>query len=147
MARSKKSKTRRSPKSFSVLNALESLTYAQIIAQGTTGGGVWDFFTGDTNLSYGRTGGSVPGTIDYMAGASNMAWSGAGQISLGDMMQEPGQAVSVMAANFQSNLVPMAAQAFGVSVGFKIGRRLLRAPINNINRNLVRPALGAGIRL
>ena len=72
---------------------------------------------------------------------------GTDQISLNDMMMQPGQAVSVMAANFQSNLVPMAAQAFGVSVGFKIGRRLLRAPINNINRNLVRPALGRGIRL
>lgn len=143
MAR-KKSKPRRSPRSFSVLNALESLTYAQILAQGTTGGGVWDFFTGSGDLTY--KGGSVEqfgGIVIDTPGT----WSGASQISLNDMMMQPGQAVSVMAANFQSNLVPMAAQAFGVSVGFKIGRRLLRAPINNINRNLVRPALGRGIRL
>lgn len=143
MAR-KKSKPRRSPRSFSVLNALESLTYAQILAQGTTGGGVWDFFTGSGDLTYkGGASENFGGIVIDTPGT----WSGASQISLNDMMMQPGQAVSVMAANFQSNLVPMAAQAFGVSVGFKIGRRLLRAPINNINRNLVRPALGRGIRL
>lgn len=143
MAR-KKSKPRRSPRSFSVLNALESLTYAQILAQGTTGGGVWDFFTGAGDLKYSSGGSQMFGSISVDTPGS---WSGTSQISLNDMMMQPGQAVSVMANNFQSNLVPMAAQAFGVSVGFKIGRRLLRAPINNINRNLVRPALGRGIRL
>lgn len=142
MAR-KKSKPRRSPRSFSVLNALESLTYAQILAQGTTGGGVWDFFTGAGDIGMKRV-----GSYNQMTGNTyTMQAVGTDQISLNDMMMQPGQAVSVMAANFQSNLVPMAAQAFGVSVGFKIGRRLLRAPINNINRNLVRPALGRGIRL
>ena len=144
MARSKKSKSRRSPRSFSVLNALESLTYAQIISMGTTGGGVWEFITADGDLKFGGGSSQTFGSIVVDTPGS---WSGAGQISLQDMMMQPGQAVSVMATNFQSNLVPMAAQAFGVSVGFKIGRRLLRGPINNINRNLVRPALGRGIRL
>lgn len=142
MAR-KKSKPRRSPRSFSVLNALESLTYAQILAQGTTGGGVWDFFTGAGDIGMSR----VSSYSQLTGNTSTMQAVGVDQISLNDMMMQPGQAVSVMAANFQSNLVPMAAQASGVSVGFKIGRRLLRAPINNINRNLVRPALGRGIRL
>jgi hypothetical protein len=144
MARSKKSKTRRSRKSFSVLNALESLTYAQIISVGTTGSGVWEFITGEGDLSFGSSGGNI---VNNQLIPNAPEWSGAGQISLQDMMMSPGQAVSVMATNFQSNLVPMAAQAFGVSVGFKIGRRLLRGPINNINRNLVVPALGRGIRL
>jgi hypothetical protein len=141
MAR-KKSKSRRSPRSFSVLNALESLTYAQIIAMGTTGGGVWDFVTGSGDIGYKTTG----VTTQFYDNSVTTA-VGVDQISLNDLMMAPGQAVSVMASNFQSNLVPMAAQAFGVSVGFKIGRRLLRAPINNINRNLVRPALGRGIKL
>ncbi len=142
MPRKKKSKSRSRP-SFSVLNALESLTYAQILAQGTTGGGVWDFFTGSGDIGMQRV-----GSYNQLTGNTyTMEAVGTDQISLNDMMMQPGQAVSVMAANFQSNLVPMAAQAFGVSVGFKIGRRLLRAPINNINRNLVRPALGRGIRL
>lgn len=141
MAR-KKAKSRRSPRSFSVLNALESLTYAQILSMGTTGGGLFDFFTGSGDIGYKTTGVQTQFYDNQVTTAV-----GVDQISLQDMMMAPGQAVTVMASNFQSNLVPMAAQAFGVSVGFKIGRRLLRAPINNINRNLVRPALGRGIRL
>ena len=72
---------------------------------------------------------------------------GTDQISLGDLMSEPGQAVSVMAANFQANLLPMAVAGFTTSVGFNVGRRLLRKPINNINRNIMKPLFGAGIRM
>ncbi len=151
MARKKKSR-RRSRKSFSLINALESLTYAELISRGTTGGGIWEFFTGDTNLATVGSASSksraiVPESSFATTTAGGMEWAGASQISLGDMMLEPGASVSLMAQNFQSNLIPMAASAFGVSVGFKIGRRLLRGPINNINRNLVKPALGSGIKL
>ena len=72
---------------------------------------------------------------------------GAGEISLADIMQEPGMAVATMGANFQNNLFPMALAAFGTSISFRIGRRLLRKPIANINRNIMKPALGAGIKL
>ena len=145
MARKKKSR-RRSRKSFSLINALESLTYAEIISRGTTGGGVWSFITGagDIEMSGGTSVTDLGLGVSSMVGAG---WKGTDQISLQDMMMEPGVAVSHMANNFQSNLIPMAASAFGVSVGFRIGKRLLRAPINNINRNLVKPALGSGIKL
>jgi len=125
------------------------LTYAELISRGTTGGGVWQFFTGDTNLAtVGSASKSIPVESSFASTtAGGMEWAGASQISLGDMMLEPGASVSLMAQNFQMNLVPMAASAFGVSVGFKIGKRLLRGPINNINRNLVKPALGSGIKL
>jgi len=151
MARKKKSR-RRSRKSFSLINALESLTYAEIISRGTTGGGVWEFITGTTDISaVGSSSGKAMLSEMGGGGFANMAggitYAGASQISLGDMMTQPGASVSLMAQNFQSNLVPMAASAFGVSVGFKIGKRLLRGPINNINRNLVKPALGSGIKL
>jgi len=146
MARKKKSR-RRSRKSFSLINALESLTYAEIISRGTTGGGVWSFITGagDLEMSGGTSVTDLGLGVSSMVGAGT--WKGTDQISLQDMMMEPGVAVSHMASNFQSNLIPMAASAFGVSVGFKIGKRLLRNPINNINKNLVRPALGSGIKL
>ena len=72
---------------------------------------------------------------------------GAGAISLGDMMQSPGLALSTMSSNFQNNLAPMALAAFGTSITFRIGKRLLRKPINNINRNIMKPALGVGIKL
>ena len=147
MARKKKSR-RRSRKSFSLLNALESLTYAEIISRGTTGGGVWSFITGAGDMVPAGSS-SSKAVIPSMPGmgGSMAEFDGTEQISLSDMMMEPGAAVSHMANNFQSNLIPMAASAFGVSVGFRIGRRLLRGPINNINRNLVKPALGSGIRL
>ena len=145
MARKKKSR-RRSRKSFSLINALESLTYAEIISRGTTGGGVWSFITGagDIEMSGGTSVTDLGLGVSSMVGAG---WKGTDQISLQDMMMEPGVAVSHMASMFQSNLIPMAASAFGVSVGFRIGKRLLRSPINNINRNLVKPALGSGIKL
>ena len=148
MARKKKSR-RRSRKSFSILNALESLTYAEIISRGTTGGGVWSFITGAGDLVPAGSSSSSKAMIPSLPGmgGSMAEFDGADQISLSDMMMEPGHSVSVMANNFQSNIVPMAASAFGVSIGFRVGKRLLRGPINNINRNLVKPALGSGIKL
>jgi len=146
MARRKKSR-RRGPKTFRILNALESLTYAEIIARGTTGGGVWSFVTGATDLAPMKTMSLDMGIGNGSGGDALTSWDGTAQISLGDLMTQPGQAIQEMAGNFQSNLIPMAASAFGVSVGFKIGRRLLRKPIANINRNLIVPALGRGIAL
>jgi len=139
MARKKKGR-RKGPKTFRILNALESLTYAQILMKGTTGTGIGGFLTGEGDLGF-ETAKIGFGTSDV----STMV--GHGEISLADLMSEPGMAVTQMASNFQNNLIPMAAGAFGVSVGFRIGRRLLRKPIANINRNLVVPALGRGIAL
>ena len=73
--------------------------------------------------------------------------TGAGEISLGDIISEPGQALSVMASNFQSNVIPMAMQGVAVGIGFRFGKRLLRRQLSSVNRNLVKPMLGAGIRL
>ncbi len=141
----RKKKTRRSgPKTFRILNALESLTYAEIIARGTTGGGVWSFITGVQDLAPMKT---MSLDMGNGGGTSDPSWAGTAEISLSDLMAHPGQSVAEMANNFQSNLIPMAASAFGVSIGFRIGKRLLRKPIANINRNLVRPALGRGIAL
>ena len=145
MARKKKSR-RRSRKSFSLINALESLTYAEIISRGTTGGGVWSFITGAGDIE--MSGGSS--VTDLGLGVSSMVgagWKGTDQISLQDMMMEPGVAVSHMASNFQSNVIPMAMQGVAVGIGFRFGKRLLRRQLSSVNRNLVKPMLGAGIRL
>jgi len=40
----------------------------------------------------------------------------------------------------------MAVQSIGVGIGFKLGKRLLRRPISNVNRNIFKP-LGAGFKL
>jgi len=94
----------------------------------------------------------TPGKQVYDAGHGTQSltagsWSGTGEISLGDLISEPGQAVSTMTTNFQNNILPMALGAFGISVTFRVGKRLLRKPISSVNRNLIKPALGAGIRL
>ena len=137
MARKKRKRARR--KTFSVLNALEAYVYATILTEGVAGTSPWGFVTGAADLKTTVTTGGV--------GRGDMVISGQGEISIGDLMKEPTMALDTMATNFQNNLLPMAVAAFGTSVTFRIGKRLLRRPISNINRNIVKPALGAGIRL
>jgi len=149
MARKKRATRRR--KSFSILNALESITYAEILSRGVTGTGVFGFISGNTDLGQNlvRTPssnamGSVSGQMSY---TSELVTMGANEISLGDLLSEPSLAIGTMADNLSSNIVPMAVGAATTAITFNVGRRLLRKPINNINRNLMKPLLGAGIRL
>lgn len=145
MARRKKKGSRRK-KTFSVLNALEAYVYATILTEGVAGTSPWGFITGATDLGWQRTSGNL-GAGELGRGSQALQITGAGEISIGDLMKEPSMALDTMASNFQSNLIPMAVAAFGTSITFRIGKKLLRRPIANINRNIVKPALGAGIRL
>jgi len=136
-------------KSFSVLNALEALVYASILTEGTAGSSVWEFVTGKADLK----GGSPVFTSYTMqfdegnGGGNGNGLEGAGSISISDIATNPTTAMAVMAANFQANLLPMAIAGFTTSIGFRVGKRLLRRPISSVNRNLIVPALGKGIRL
>tara|TARA_B100001142_G_C14274061_1_gene632107 strand:- start:69 stop:494 length:426 start_codon:yes stop_codon:yes gene_type:complete len=141
MAR-RKSTRRRTRRSFSIINALESLTYAEILSRGITGTGVFGFFTGDTDLAMKTTGVST-----QFFDNTSMVISGQDEISLGDLLSNPSLAVGEMANNLSSNIVPMAVGAATTAITFNVGKRLLRRPINNINRNLMKPLLGAGIKL
>lgn len=145
MARKKRSRSRRRA-SFSVLNALEAYVYATILTEGVAGTSPIGLITGKTDL--GMTAGQT--VTDSWHGTQQLtsgSLTGAGEISLGDIMSEPGLALNQMSANFQNNLAPMAIAAFTTSITFRVGKRLLRKPIANINRNIMKPALGAGIRL
>ena len=88
--------------------------------------------------------GSISGQMSY---TSELVTMGANEISLGDLLSQPSLAVGTMAENLSSNIVPMAIGAATTAVTFNVGKRLLRRPINNINRNLMKPLLGAGIKL
>jgi hypothetical protein len=134
----RKSKRRRSPKTISVLNVLESLTYASIITEGVAGTSVFGLF-GDTDLQQ-------TSVYDQGLGTSSMTWSGGSALSLGDIMSQPTQAVSIMQTNFANNWKNMAVASFVTGITFKWGRRLMRRPISNINRNIMKP-LGVGIRV
>ena len=138
MARKKQTRRRRAP-SFSILNALESLTYAEILARGTIGGGLWSFFTGAGDIT----------EVKSSVWESDLGteYSGTDEISLSDLMMNPSVSITTMASNFANNIVPMAVGMFGTHLTFTVGRRLLRKPLNKINRTLIYPVLGKGIRV
>ena len=134
----KKKGKRRRRKTFSILNAVEAWIYGEILMQGTTGSSILGFFTSEGDIGFESSG---------MGAASTMVPVGTGVINLADLMTEPVLAVSSMANMFKSNLLPMSLAAFTTSMTFRIGKSLLRRPISSINRNLVVPALGRGVRL
>jgi len=134
--RAKRKAPRRS-RAVSALNILESYMYANILSQGLAGSSPIAMLTGDTDLqtntlTYGTT------SYDFV--------SGAGQISLGDIVQSPSLALDTLSSNFMSNYQNMAVQSIVTGLTFKFGKRLLRRPISNINRNIMKP-LGVGIKL
>jgi len=133
MARRKKSKRRRGPKMFSVISAIESYAYANLLTEGLAGNSPVGFITGGSDISYGSSNGV-------------MTVSGAGQLSLSEIITHPTTAFTGMQANFMANYQTMAVQAIGIGVGFKVARKLLRRPISNVNRNIMKP-LGIGIKL
>jgi len=135
MARKRTTRVRRR-KSFKLLNALESLTYAEILSRGVAGTGIAGFISGQGDL-----------TSTFIESSGMYETSGADAISLSDIVQSPGLATSTMAMNLQKNIIPMAVGAATTAITFNVGKRLLRRPINNINANLMRPLLGAGIKL
>jgi hypothetical protein len=141
----KKKTTRRKKPAFSILNAIEALAYGSLITEGVAGTSITGFLFGDTNLSMVTTTTGADSWRESQTLSTSIV--GAGEISLGDIVSEPSMAISQMTQNFQANILPMALAAFGISVSFRIGKRLLRKPISSVNRNLIKPALGAGIRL
>ncbi|HIA01535.1 MAG TPA: hypothetical protein EYN66_06435 [Myxococcales bacterium] len=143
MARKKKG-TRRRRKTWSILNGLEALAYGQILSVGITGGGIWEFATGATDLGFRSNRGNLG--ITGVEG-TGMSLVGTSQISLGDFMSQPSLAIEQMTGNFQSNIIPMAIAGFTTSIAFRVGRRLLRKPISMVSRDLVKPVFGPGVRL
>ena len=133
MARRKKTTRRRSPKTFKIINAIEAYAYANLLTQGIAGSGPVAFLTGGSDIS-----------MDYSNGA--LVTTGADQLSLSEIVTNPGAAFSGMQMNFMQNYQNMAVQAVTISVGFRLAKRLLRKPINTVNRELIKP-LGIGVAL
>jgi len=55
-------------------------------------------------------------------------------------------AFSAMQSNAMANWQAMVIGSLGVSIGFKLGKKLMRRPIANVNRNIFKP-LGIGVKL
>lgn len=140
MARKMKTKRTRRRKSFSLLNAAESYVYLDIIMRGTTGTGPVGFFTGDYDIKQ---------VTDPGLGMGVTSTYGASQVSLRDLLNDPGLSLQAIGSNLMDSqrVANMAIASLLTSVSFRVGKRLLRNPINNVNRNIVRPMLGAGVKI
>ena len=141
MARRKKASRRRSPRAVSLLNVAESYAYANVLTSGLMGTTPVGFVTGATDLGMKM----VP---DRVGGydTSSMVMSGGDAISLGDIVSAPDAAFGIVQSNFMNNYQAMAVQSIGIGLSFRLGKRLLRRPISNVNRNIFKP-LGAGFKL
>ena len=140
MARRKKSSPRRRSRSVSLLNVAESYAYANILTSGLMGTTPVGFITGATDLGY-----KTPNVGAGLAMASPVMIGG-DSISLGDIVSAPDAAFGVVQNNFMNNYQSMAISSIGVGLSFRLGKRLLRRPISNVNRNIFKP-LGAGFKL
>ena len=137
MARRRKAKRRRGPKKFSIINAVEAYAYANLLTEGLAGTNPVNFITGGSDISYGTT---------TVSGSTAMTIMGAEQLTLTEMITNPEIALAGMQSNFMNNYQSMAVQAIGIGVGFKLAKKLLRRPISNVNRNIMKP-LGIGVKL
>jgi len=137
MARRRKTRRRRSPKKFSIINAIEAYAYANLLTEGLAGSNPVQFLTGGSDIQVGTV---------TVGGSTAMTIMGAEQLTLSEMISNPGVAFAGMQSNFMNNYQNMAVQAIGIGVGFKLAKKLLRRPISNVNRNIMKP-LGIGIKL
>ena len=126
----RKKKAVRRRKTFSLVNGVFSLAYADIISRGLFGTNILAFFLGRTSGGYGTTLGFV---------------SGAG-IGIRELIQDP-EALGQVADNVQANLPTMLMQSLTVGVTERVFKSVMRRPLANVNRNIVKPLLGAGVKL
>jgi hypothetical protein len=140
MARRKKSRRRRSPKKIGLLNIAESYTYLAIMTTGLMGANPYEFLTGKSDISSKSIYGGEFG------GVTSMVTTGTDTLSLSELFQHPDVAFGQVQQNFMSSWQNMVVASLVTSVGFSIGKKLLRKPINNVNRQLLSP-LGIGVKL
>lgn len=147
MARRRKATRRRRRSSFSLIKAAESFAYASILTKGLFNTNPVAFVLGDADLAPSNT--WTPSGVQgaYMANPGQGAAIGADAISLGDIVKDPAFAFNAMIGRGQANLANMAVQSLVVGVTARAFTRILRRPIANVNRNIMKPLLGAGVRL
>jgi len=146
--RGRRKTRRRRTRSFSILGAIESYAYASILTEGLFSATPTEFILAPGNLTEASSKLTPAQTSSFFQSNPDLgAVYGANPLSLRDIMQDPGFAANAILGRGQANLVNMAMQAATVSVGMRLFKRLLRRPLSNIQRNLVKPALGAGVRL
>lgn len=148
MARRRKKTTRRRTRSWSILNAVESYAYASILTEGLFDASPMEFITGGDNVTASALALSPEQTQNYfLANPQLGATYGANPLTLREIVNNPGFAANAVIGRGRANAISMAFQAATVSVSMRLFKRLLRRPLSNIQRNLVKPLIGPGVRL
>ena len=136
MAPRKKAKRPRRSRSFSLTNAAFSLGYANILTSGIFGANLPEFILGKDSSGYGSS--IVSGTGISFQELIGIA-SGGGSVAGGDLNQ--------IQMNLKSNLPSMLIQSVTLSVTERVFKSVMRRPIANVNRNIIRPLLGSMVRV
>lgn len=140
MARRRKKSRRRRDNSIKLLNVMEAYAYADIGSRGIMGASPWEVITGGSSVGTSKV-------YDSGLGLTSMVSSGVGsEVTLTEILQHPDMAFSAMQSNAMANWQAMVIGSLGVSIGFKLGKKLMRRPIANVNRNIFKP-LGIGVKL
>ena len=129
MARRRKAKRRRSPRTKSLYSMAVGYGNLAILTQGIAGTSPYGMITGKADIGYSSTG----------------LITGGGAISLGDLLQNPSAAFSQMNANVSANAAAMMIQAITFNAGAKIFRKVMSKPFREANK-VIRP-LGLGVAL
>ena len=138
MARGKKKTRRRRNNDLKLINLVEAYAYADLMTRGVAGTSPYDFITGASDIS--------TKTVYDSGFGSAMVVTGTDQISLSELVTSPDIAFGAMQSNFMSNWQQMVIGSLGISIGFRLGKKLLRRPIANVNKNIFKP-LGVGVKL
>ena len=129
MVKRKTMRIRRPRKVFSVVNAIFSLGYANIISTGLFGANIAEFFLGRTSAGYGAMG--------FVSGTG---------IGIRELITDP-SSLGQIQANLAANLPDMLIKSLTLGVTERVFKQVMRKPLGNVNRNIVKPLLGAGVKL
>lgn len=104
------------------------------------------FITGAQDLSTGMRKVSQTGMLDGSYTMQAYVDNPDGAISLSDIVSQPDASFATVQSNFMNNYQQMAIRSLGIGISFRLGKKLLRRPISNVNRNIFKP-LGAGFKI
>ena len=121
MARRKKAKRRRSPKTISLLNIAESYAYASVLTGGLMGNSPVGILGFDGS---GATGGA-----GYGMTTTN------GAMTLQSIIADPGSSFDSMSSMFMANYQAMAVSSIGIGLTFKFARKSRKVGSDSLTRS------------
>tara|TARA_R100001163_G_C4875661_1_gene75385 strand:- start:13 stop:438 length:426 start_codon:yes stop_codon:yes gene_type:complete len=126
MARKRKMARRRRRPAFSLINSAFALGYANILTQNLFSTNPIQFILGSGGAGVGMVSG--------------------GGIGIGELIKRPDlfQTVADRAIN---RLPQIAVQTLALQVGEKVFKSVSRGAVSRVNRQIVKPMLGAGVKL